>query len=180
MKNIAIIRFAACGLAWGWSDSVWAATDGFERYQVILERQIFGEPPPPPAAPVVAPEEKPPWAEQYRLCSVYEEDGKEIQVALLDLKTNKAVMLTLGGEPAQGIELLSADVAEEEATLQKDGKPVTMKLSASTRPRTPPKLKPTAAAAAAAKGRTSSRTVVRPGQPAPARPRGVVRPSTRK
>ena len=184
VKSFTIIRHAACVLALACAHTAWAAAEGFERYQVILERQIFGEPPPPPEEPEVVPEEKPPWADQYRLCSVYEEEGKQIQVALLDLKTQKAVMLTLGGEPDQGIELLSADVVEEEATLQKDGKSFTMKLTASNRPKTPPNPQAPTAAAAAVRANAAARAVIRPGQPAPAapmpgqvRPRGVVRPS---
>ena len=112
----------------------WAASEGFDRYQVILDRKPFGEPPPPPEVPVEIPEEEPPWAKVYRLCSVYEADDGGIQVAVLDTKTNKPIMLTLGEEPVQGITLISANIGEEEATLTKDGLQVTMKLETSRRP----------------------------------------------
>jgi len=112
----------------------WAASDGFARYQVILERKPFGEPPPPVEVPVEVPEEEPPWAKAYRLCSVYEANDGGIQVAVLDTKTNKPLMLTLGEEPVQGITLISANVGDEEATLTKDGLQVTMKLETSRRP----------------------------------------------
>lgn len=123
-------------LAWTAATLVTArAADTFDRYQVILEREPFGAPPPEPAAPPPPPmEEEPPWAKTYRLCSVYESNGNGIQVALVDNKTNKPVMLTLGKDPVEGIELLSANVQEEEAVLTKDGRQVTMKVEASKAP----------------------------------------------
>lgn len=159
------------------------ANDGFDRYQVILERQPFGEPEPEPEPPPPAEDEIPPWAEAYRLCSVYESFGKEVQVALLDTKTNKPVMLTLGGDPVEGIELLAANLTEEEATFAKDGQSVTMKLMASSTPA------PRQETARTRNGRgrgTSDRPVVQPPQrptntppPVPSRPRGVLRSVTR-
>ena len=116
--------------------TAWSA-GGFDRYQIILERKPFGEPPPildvppPPEQPV----EDPPWARTYRLCSVYESNSKRVQVALLDMKTNKPVMLTLGEPPVEGIELISADILDEEAILLKNGQRVTMKLEASKAPK---------------------------------------------
>lgn len=117
----------------------WGAPDGFERYRVILERKPFGEPPPEPPEPPPPPAEDPPWAKTYRLCSVYQEEGEPVEVALLDLKTNKPVMLTLGGGPNEGIELVSADVETEEATLVREGLQVTMNLEASKTPAPKPK-----------------------------------------
>lgn len=157
------------------------ANDGFDRYQVILERQPFGEPEPEPVPPPPAENEIPPWAETYRLCSVYESFGKEIQVALLDTKTNKPVMLKLGGDPVEGIELLAADLSGEEATFAKDGQSVTMKLMASSTPAP----RQQAARATTPRG-GSDRPVVQPPQrptntppPVPNRPRGVLRSATR-
>jgi hypothetical protein len=109
-----------------------APTDSFDRYQVIVERKPFGEPPPPPVTPPPPVEETPPWAESYRLCSVYEAEGSKTRVGLLEMKSNKALILAIG-ESQNGILLLSADVAEETATLSKDGQEVTMKLEASKR-----------------------------------------------
>jgi hypothetical protein len=136
-----------------------------------------------PEAPAPDPDAIPPWAETYRLCSVYESFGKEVQAALLDTKTNKAVMLVLGGDPVEGIQLLAANLTEEEATFEKDGQSVTMKLEASRTP--PPRQR--AAAARPQTPESSERPVVRPPQrptnappPAPpSRPRGVLRSITR-
>lgn len=128
------LLFPLCLVIVGAPIFAWAASDGFDRYRVILDRKPFGEPPPPPEVPVEVPEEEPPWAKAYRLCSVYEANDGGIQVAVLDTKTNKPIMLTLGEEPVQGITLVSADIGEEEATLIKDGLQVTMKLEASRQP----------------------------------------------
>jgi hypothetical protein len=138
MKTKWMMGAAAVAVLWPGAP-LWAAAWGFERYQVILERKLFGEPPPVLVAPGPAPVEEPPWAKSYRLCSVYQEEGEPVEVALLDLKTNKPVMLTLDGGPNQGIELLFADIETEEARLIKDGLEVTMSLEASKAP--PPKPK---------------------------------------
>mgnify|MGYP001553311848 CR=1 FL=1 len=143
-----------------------AAIEGFDRYQVIVDRKPFGEPPPPPQAPPAPPpEETPPWADTYRLCSVYEAEGSEVRVGLLEMKSNKALILAIG-EAQNGILLLSADVAEETATLSKDGRQVTMKLEASkTKPPAAKKPTPT----------RSSRSVITPPKTPP---RAPVRPTS--
>jgi hypothetical protein len=157
-----------------------AATDSFDRYQIIMDRKPFGEPPPVQAAPPPPPVETPPWAETYRLCSVYEAEGKKVRVGLLEVKTNKAMILAIG-EAQNGIELLSADVGEESATLTKDGQEVTMKLEASkAKPAAAAARKPGAPQPASARitpPRTSPRTPARP----PTAPRGgVIRSSSRR
>lgn len=172
------IGMAAAGMAMALGA---LADEGFDRYQVILERKPFGKPeviPPPPAAPA---EETPPWALTYRLCSVYESNREDVQVALLDTKTNKPVILILGGEPVEGIQLLGANITDEQATLVKDGQSVTMKLTASTKPKPRTVVKPQAGQ------RTVVRPPQRPGTPTktptlpspPNRPRGVIRSTTR-
>lgn len=147
-----------------------AAIEGFDRYQVIMDRKPFGEPPPPvQAPPPPPPEETPPWAETYRLCSVYEAEGSNVRVGLLEMKSNKALILAIG-EAQNGILLLSADVAEETATLSKDGRQVTMKLEASKSK--PPAAKPTPT-------RSSRSRITPPKTPpkAPVRPTsGAIRP----
>lgn len=114
------------------------ATEGFERYRIIMDRKPFGEPPPVVEPPPPPPEETPPWAEMYRLCSVYEAEGKKVRVGLLEMKSNKAMVLAVG-EAKNGILLLSADVGQETAVLTKDGQEVTMKLESSKRRATPAK-----------------------------------------
>ena len=123
--------------------SVAATTaDGFARYQIILERKPFGEPPPEPEKPPPPPAaEAPPWAESYRLYSVAQTEGEPIQASLWDLKNMKTVMVSLGGAAVDGIELLSADIVEEVATLSKDGMSATMELEESAK-KPPPKKNP--------------------------------------
>lgn len=170
----------ACLAAWLGGTVGALGADGFERYQVILERKPFGEPPPTPPPPPPT-DETPPWAEAYRLCSVYEDSNQRVQVALLDTKTNKPVMLTLGRDAVNGIELLAADIHEEEATLRKDGEEVTMKLTASKRPppakadpRKPPQARSVSRKGPAAKQAKDAASESKP-KPNIARPRGVVR-----
>ena len=155
-----------------------ASADGFDRYLVILETKPFGEPPPEPVKPPPPAEETPPWAKAYRLCSVYQAAGEPIEVALLDLKTNKPVMLTLGGEASEGIELISADVDAEEATLMKEGLTVTMQLEASKKP--PPKPAPRKPGQRRVRKRvaqpaTPQQPNARPGAAPTPRRRGVIR-----
>jgi hypothetical protein len=116
-------------------------TEGFSRYQIILERKPFGEPPepekPPPPPPTA---ETPPWADSYRLYSVIQTEGEPIQASLWDLKNMKTVMVSLGGTAVDGIELISADIFNEVAILSKDGISATMELKESTQ-KPPPKKK---------------------------------------
>ena len=114
------------------------AVDDFERYQIILERKPFGEAPPEPLAPPPPPgPEKPPWTESYRLFSVIHPEDKPIQASLWDLKSKKAVMVTVGGDPVDGIELISANITDEVAVLSKDGEEATLELKESTQKSAP-------------------------------------------
>ena len=150
----------SAGFAW--------ADGEFDRYQVILDRKPFGEPPPVHVqAPPV--DNTPPWAETYRLCSVYEDSNDRVQVALLDIKTKKPVMLTLGGGSIEGIELLSANVNDEQATLEKNGEAITMKLEAS---KSPPQKQPSKAGKKKPQSAGQQTGKAR-------RPRGVVRSGRR-
>lgn len=99
---------------------------GFDHYQVILDRQPFGRPPEPPAA-VVAPEAaklaqaEQVLAKQIRL-SVLTRTKQGVAAGLIDSSTTppKNLYLYVGGTEA-GITLVSADVEAETAEISKDG-----------------------------------------------------------
>lgn len=104
---------------------------GFERYEVILMRKPFGdvvlqpepEPPPPPGES---------FAKNLRICSITQPEGRELKVGFVDLPTEKSFMLQVGEQNADGIELISADLIEEEAVVQKGTEIVLMKLAEGT------------------------------------------------
>ena len=100
-------------------ESTAATEEGFERYSVILNRKPFGDAPPEPApapAPVTPAES---FAKNLRVCSIMEEDDTgEVKVGIVDTQSNKNFLLR-EGEMAEGIELLSASLEDEEAVLQK-------------------------------------------------------------
>ncbi len=147
------------------------STPSFDRYQIILDRKPFGaappapEPPPPPPGP-----EAPPWADSYRLVSVTQVEGGDVRVGILDRRNNKAVVLRIG-EMQEGIELLTADVAEESAQLRKNGETATMNLQGATAGE-----RPSAPATPAAGARP---TPPRPGQATRPTPPQTVRPTIR-
>jgi hypothetical protein len=93
--------------------------EGFARYEVILSRMPFGDAPAEPIieeAPVPAAES---FARSLRMCSITQPDGEAVKVGIVDAQTKKSFILSLGGEEADGITLVSANLEEEEAVLQK-------------------------------------------------------------
>jgi hypothetical protein len=111
-----------------------AKTEGippFEHYQIILDRKPFGEttPPAPPVTnvPVAA---IAPFATTLKMTFIGEKEPGKPYVGLFDTKLNKSYFLHVGGEPEEGIALVSADVEKEEAVLQRGTEMSTMKLAA--------------------------------------------------
>lgn len=107
-----------------------AVDEGFDRYAVILSRKPFGDAPveePPPPAPAPAAES---FARALRVCSITKPEGEgPIRVGIVDKAANNAVyMLREGEESPQGIRLVSANLAEEEAVLQKGDEIALLKL----------------------------------------------------
>ena len=100
----------------------------FDRYQVILDRKPFGDLPPPPAN--TAPPGPPPvsFAQSLRLCTIIEEDdGGAMRVGFIDTRSNKSYLLA-AGESEDGIEMVSASFADEEAVLRQGSETVAIKL----------------------------------------------------
>lgn len=104
----------------------------FDRYQVIIDRKPFGDPPPPPPPPPKPqkppPPEQPSFAKQLRMSSIVKVEGGGVKVGLVDLKSNTSIILEVGDPPVEGIELVSADYAEEEAEIRKGDELALIKL----------------------------------------------------
>ncbi len=114
-----------------------AATAGarvpeFDRYRVILDRKPFGDPPPESAAPrqptVVSAEES--FARHIRLSALYETIEGSIRVGLVNAQDNDHFFLAIG-ESHEGIELVSASFADEEAVLRRGSEMAIVKLAES-------------------------------------------------
>ena len=88
---------------------------GFERYNVILERRPFGEISPSDVS--VTPIEES-FAKHLEMRDIIDY-GYEIRVGFLDKKSKENIYLGIG-ENIDGIELVSVDYENEEATLRKD------------------------------------------------------------
>ena len=93
-----------------------AAKTDFSRYQVILDRNPFGEVAPiivPGAADMVAAEA---FAKDYEMKAIID-DGNKIQVCVLNKKTKKHIYLDIGQE-ISGMQLVSVNYDKEEAVLK--------------------------------------------------------------
>lgn len=105
-----------------------AMPTGFERYQVILEREPFGALPaePAPTRPVSVPQAES-FARTIRLSALYEMEDGEIRVGLVDSQNNDGFFLGVG-ESHNGIELVSASFEDEEAVLRRGAEMAIIKL----------------------------------------------------
>ena len=135
-------------------------TAGFERYQVILQRQPFGEPPPPEIKQDVVPDtlHRPTpvsFTKDLRLCAIVD-SAFGIRIGFLSIakKSQKSYYLR-PGESEDGIEVVRADYARQRVLLRQGGKEewLTMGTSDFTEDTSKPE-----AVAAAAKARAKARS----------------------
>ena len=113
----------------GWGAALTAhavTTTDFSRYQVILDRNPFGE-----IVPIVVPGAAGPalcesFAKDYEMKAIID-DGDKIQVCVLDKKTKKHIYLGIGQE-ISGMQLVSVNYDKEEAMLQMDTETAVIKL----------------------------------------------------
>ena len=103
-----------------------ATTTDFSRYQVILDRNPFGE-----VAPIVLPgaaglEAVKSFAKDYEMKAIID-DGDKIQVGILDKKNKKHIYLDIGQE-ISGMQLVSVNYDKEEAVLQMGVETIVIKL----------------------------------------------------
>lgn len=89
----------------------------FERYQVILDRQPFGEPPVEAGAPDAAAQAAS-WTKDFRLCMITETDDGQIRVGLVRLSDSRTYYLSVG-ESEDDIQIVDADFEEESALVKK-------------------------------------------------------------
>ncbi len=109
-----------------------ASVPGFDRYRSILERKPFGDPPPQPveerSTAVLPPAES--FARHIRLSAVYETQEGDVRVGLVNNQNNDNFFLSVG-ESHEGIELVSASFADEEAVLRRGSEMAVVKLTES-------------------------------------------------
>lgn len=102
-----------------------ASTD-LNRYQVILDKAMFGRPvvrPTPAPQPVRAQPPPPSWAREYRMTMMtYDEYADQVRVGIQNLKDNSGSLLILGEEKnPQGFQLVRADFTRGEAYISLQG-----------------------------------------------------------
>lgn len=122
---------AIAGLAGG---GLWPAgslaDEGFSRYEVILLRKPFGDAPVvEEAPPPVAVQTEASFSKTLRVCSITQHEANGIKVGIVDAETQKSYVLRIG-ETDGGITLVSADIAEEQAVLQKGSEVAMIRLGA--------------------------------------------------
>ena len=105
----------------------------FDRYQVILDRQPFGEvlvsTTPATNGTATATVVAGPGGEALglRACSLIRVDGGEMRAGLVEVKTSKSYFLT-PGETLEGIKLVSADYDTEEIVIQRGAEMAILRL----------------------------------------------------
>ena len=103
--------------------------EGFERYQVIINKRPFGEEPPETATVQVSINES--FAKNLRLTMIYEGASGDLRVGIIDNATNKSYLLEVG-ESEDNIELVEADIKASEALLRKGNEVALFKLESGT------------------------------------------------
>jgi len=105
-----------------------AVEEGFQRYQIIIDKRPFGEEPPEAPGPKQIPLNQS-FAKDLRLSMVYEGPGGDVRVGVVNNALKKDYTLKIG-EIADGIELVEADVLADEALLRKGNEVALFKLEA--------------------------------------------------
>ena len=131
------------------SDSSWAPQP-FSRYEGILERKPFGQPSAASLAAAVAPAAPPPppppFASKLTLCAINQTPAGPLAVGFVDASSNPACSYYLNVHETQdGFTVVTADIDEESATVEKAGVSVDLKMgkgpvigTAKLTPATPP------------------------------------------
>lgn len=104
-----------------------ADEDGFKRYQLILDKQPFGQD--PPEADIVQVPASQSFARNLRLSMLFEGPDGTTRAGIVDTASKKSYILRIG-EPQDGLEMVEADVKTSEAMVRKDNEVVLFKLEA--------------------------------------------------
>ena len=101
-----------------------ATEEGFNRYQIIIDKHPFGEEP-PEAEPIQISLDKS-FARHLRL-TMLEGSGDNVRAGIIDSKEKKNYLLRIG-EIQGGLELIEADLSGSEAMLRKGSEVALFKL----------------------------------------------------
>lgn len=102
-----------------------AGDEGFERYQLILDKQPFGQD--PPEVEVVQVPASQSFARNLRLSMLFEGMDGTTRAGVVDNATKKSYILRIG-EPQDGLEVVEADIKSSEAMLRKGNEVALFKL----------------------------------------------------
>jgi len=101
------------------------ANEGFERYQLIIDKHPFGEE--PPEAETVQISLSQSFAKNLRLSMLFEGPDGDIRVGVVDTASKESYILRMG-EEEDGLELVEADLRASEALLRKGNEVALFKL----------------------------------------------------
>jgi hypothetical protein len=100
---------------------------GFDRYQLILTKQPFGQE--PPEADMIQVSASQSFARNLRLSMLFEGSDGTTRAGIVDNSTKKSYILRVG-EPQDGFEMIEADIKSSEAMVRKDNEVALFKLEA--------------------------------------------------
>ena len=106
--------------------SATAVEEGFERYQIIIDKRPFGEEPPEDPAPKQIPLSQS-FAKDLRLTMLFEGPGGDVRAGVVNNALKKNYILKIG-EVEDSIELVEADIEKSEAMLKKGNEVALFKL----------------------------------------------------
>lgn len=102
-----------------------ANEEGFARYQIILDKQPFGQE--PPEADLVEVPASQSFARNLRLSMLFEGPDGDLRAGIIDQASKKSYILRIGAEE-DGLVLLEADLKASEAMLRRDNEVALFKL----------------------------------------------------
>lgn len=104
-----------------------ADDEGFKRYQLILDKQPFGQD--PPEADLVQVSLNESFARNLRLSMLFEGADGDVRAGIVDTSGKKSYILRIG-QTEDGLELVEADLKASEAMVRKDNEVALFKLEA--------------------------------------------------
>lgn len=120
MKRLCTILLFLSAAASGMTED-----EGFTRYQLILDKQPFGQD--PPEADIVQVPASQSFARNLRLSMLFEGPDGTTRAGIVDNASKKSYILRVG-EPQDGLEMVEADINTAEAMLKKGNEVALFKL----------------------------------------------------
>ena len=106
-----------------------AIEEGFERYQIIIDKHPFGEEPPEAETVQISLDKS--FARHLRLSMLFEGPDGDVRAGIIDTKEKKNYILSIG-EIEGGLELIEADLSASEAMLRRGSEVALFKLESDT------------------------------------------------